>query len=119
MRVMKEITFDAAHQLRGYDGNCANLHGHQWRVQVIAEGPVCANTGMVIDFKALKQIMKEEIEDRYDHKYINEVSPFDKINPTAENIAGVILGHLTARNKTIIGVRIWETPTSCAEMIWE
>ncbi|MFP4273304.1 MAG: 6-carboxytetrahydropterin synthase QueD [Halothiobacillaceae bacterium] len=107
-----ETDFAAAHSLRGYDGNCARLHGHNWKVEVEMTGEKLDEVGMLVDFKIMKQAARE-VAGRLDHLYLNEVPPFDGINPTAENIAawffeqvGALLNRPTAR---VTAVTIWET----------
>ena len=78
--------FSAAHQLRLYDGKYENLHGHNWTAQVTVEADELNTIGVGIDFVELKE-MVERILSRLDYQNINEISPFDKENPSAENIA--------------------------------
>ena len=78
--------FSAAHQLRLYDGKYENLHGHNWTAQVTVEADELNPIGVGIDFVELKE-MVERILSRLDYQNINEMSPFDKENPSAENIA--------------------------------
>jgi len=78
--------FSAAHQLRLYDGKFENLHGHNWTAQVTVEADELNPIGVGIDFVELKE-MVEKILSRLDYQNINEISPFDKENPSAENIA--------------------------------
>ena len=78
--------FSAAHQLRLYDGKYENLHGHNWTAQVTVEADELNPIGVGIDFVELKE-MVEGILSRLDYQNINEISPFDKENPSAENIA--------------------------------
>jgi len=78
--------FSAAHQLRLYDGKYENLHGHNWSAQVAVEADELDAMGVGIDFVKLKQ-MVEEILSKLDYKNINEIPPFDELNPSAENIA--------------------------------
>ena len=78
--------FSAAHQLRLYDGKYENLHGHNWTAQVTVEADKLDPIGVGIDFVELKG-MVERILSRLDYQNINEISPFDKENPSAENIA--------------------------------
>jgi 6-pyruvoyltetrahydropterin/6-carboxytetrahydropterin synthase len=82
MKVGREFSFDAAHQLKGYYGKCEKLHGHTYRLQVVVEGPVREN-GLVIDFVILKRIVRGKVLDFLDHAFLNEVIE----NPSAENIA--------------------------------
>lgn len=81
-----KVGFSAAHQLRLYDGKYENLHGHNWSAQVTVEADELDTMGVGIDFVKLKQ-MVEEILDKLDYKNINEIPPFDELNPSAENIA--------------------------------
>jgi len=78
--------FSAAHQLRLYDGKYENLHGHNWSAQVTVEADELDAMGVGIDFVKLKQ-MVEEILGKLDYQNINEIPPFDELNPSAENIA--------------------------------
>jgi len=115
--VYKEGTFSGAHRLREYEGKCEALHGHNWRVRVYARAAELDAAGMVIDFKILQKILNE-ILDTLDHRYLNEVSPFDKINPSAENIARFFYDHISKKindnRVTISRIMVWETDTSCA-----
>lgn len=106
MKAVKEFTFSAAHKLEGYDGPCANLHGHTYRVIVEVEGFVDEGTGMLIDFATLS-----DARITLDHSYLND---FIEI-PTAENIAICIGKQIAATvedNVQDITVTVWETPTS-------
>jgi 6-pyruvoyltetrahydropterin/6-carboxytetrahydropterin synthase len=78
--------FSAAHQLRLYDGKYENLHGHNWSAQVAVEADELDAMGVGIDFVKLKQ-MVAEILSKLDYQNINEIPPFDELNPSAENIA--------------------------------
>lgn len=87
---MFEITvasyIDAAHFLRGYQGKCANIHGHSWRIEVTLSGKTLNEIGLLVDFSDIKRIVKEAA-DLFDHKLINDIEPFDSINPSSENLA--------------------------------
>lgn len=87
-RVTKRMEIAGAHQLRlNYDSKCENLHGHNWIINVVCECEEHELTdGMVVDFTHIKKA----VQDRYDHKYLNDIAPFNEINPTAENMAKVI-----------------------------
>ena len=114
MFVLKIVTdFASAHSLRNYHGDCSRLHGHNWGVEVM----VCSNKldekGIAIDFREIKKQTKV-VAKRLDHQYLNEIKPFDALNPTAENIAkyffdevGLLINNQDAKVKE---VTIWETP---------
>jgi 6-pyruvoyltetrahydropterin/6-carboxytetrahydropterin synthase len=109
-------TFSAAHALNKYKGKCENLHGHNWTVKVSLSSNKLDETGMVMDFTDIKVVLKS-ILSRLDHKYLNKVPPFDKINPTAENLAEYILEKLIKSIKLPIKineVEVWESETSSA-----
>ncbi|SFV66727.1 Queuosine biosynthesis QueD, PTPS-I [hydrothermal vent metagenome] len=103
--------------MRDYPGNCANLHGHNWQIEVSVEAEELDESGMVIDFKTIKSKTKEVIS-KLDHKLLNDIKPFDKINPTAENIAKYcyqqISKQINTNNIKISLITIWETPRACA-----
>ncbi len=114
MFVLKIVTdFASAHSLRGYPGDCSRLHGHNWQVEVSVESEVLDATGIAIDFREIKKQTKEIVK-RLDHQYLNEIPPFDQLNPTAENIAkyfyeevGQLINNQDVR---VCEVIIWETP---------
>jgi len=113
-RISNRFSFDAAHYLPWYDGKCANLHGHTWEVEITVEGVVDPQTGMVLDFIVLKQIVEPWIEN-LDHSLLNdEIS-----NPTAENIALWFrdLWDDAPRPVKLVSVKIWESPDSCCEVL--
>jgi len=85
-QVTVKTIFSAAHQLKGYDGQYENLHGHNWSAVVIAESEELDEMGVGIDFVNLKK-KTEEVLSALDYQNINEVAPFDNQNPSAENIA--------------------------------
>ena len=119
-KVTKEVYFSAAHHLRDYNGKCERIHGHNWRVLVTATGSELNKGGMLVDFHTLKDSMKQVI-DRLDHNDLNAVEPFDKLEPSAENIAKYICDEvgflLNNEQVSIREVSIWETTTSCAKYI--
>lgn len=110
-----EVEFAAAHHLRGYEGNCARLHGHNWKVIVEVTGSKLDDVGMVIDFKTMKKAARAAAE-KLDHQYLNEIPPFDTVNPTAENIAVWFFDELRATldrpSARISGITIWENARS-------
>jgi 6-pyruvoyltetrahydropterin/6-carboxytetrahydropterin synthase len=106
-------TFSSAHNLRGYKGKCEDLHGHNWIVEIVVKSAQLDAIGMVLDFKYLKKKLSACLE-QMDHKYLNKLVYFKKINPTSENIAKYIYKKLKPRI-TILGcVTVWENSTSSA-----
>jgi len=81
--------FAAAHTLRNYPGACSRMHGHNWKVEVEVQSNELDSSGMVIDFKKIKNHTRQ-VTDELDHQYLNDLAPFDTINPTAENIAAYL-----------------------------
>ncbi|MFH2033517.1 MAG: 6-carboxytetrahydropterin synthase QueD [Candidatus Margulisiibacteriota bacterium] len=110
--LMTESSFSAAHQLRGYNGPCENLHGHTFKVQLFVNGSDTGNTGMVLDFKEMKRSLAEAISD-LDHSNLNELEEFKSQNPTAENLARLIFTRISGKIK-VSRVTVWESPTACA-----
>ena len=84
--VSVEDTFAAGHALRGYRGKCENPHGHNYKVRVTLAGETLDAIGLLYDFKDLKLVMNEVI-DRLDHQFLNDIDPFRQQNPSAENMA--------------------------------
>jgi 6-pyruvoyltetrahydropterin/6-carboxytetrahydropterin synthase len=116
-QISVKSNFSAAHNLREYKGKCENLHGHNWNVEVYIESDLLNEEGMVVDFIELKRILKD-ILDNLDHKYINEVKPFDSLNPTSENLACYIFKSIRDKLKieslSVKRVDVWETESSKA-----
>ncbi|HEY1754671.1 MAG TPA: 6-carboxytetrahydropterin synthase QueD [Bryobacteraceae bacterium] len=117
--VSVEQTFAAGHALRNYKGACENVHGHNFKIQVTIEGQELDGTGMLVDFLDVKQSMREVIA-RLDHKFLNDVPPFDVKNPSAENIAEYFYEEMTSglvSNPVPVRVRevkVWETDIQSA-----
>lgn len=109
-------SFDAAHYLRGYGGKCENMHGHRFKVAVTVETDKLGEVGLAFDFVELKKLLKEVL-DRFDHKLLNEVAPFDTLNPSSENIAVTIYKNLFSNLSDfpvrLASVQVWESPDSC------
>lgn len=108
-----EGSFSSAHNLRGYKGKCEDLHGHNWRVELCVKSPDLDNIGMVLDFKFLKKKLNVVLE-KMDHKYLNKLIYFKKINPTSENIAKYIYNQLKNGIPALKSITVWENSTSCA-----
>jgi 6-pyruvoyltetrahydropterin/6-carboxytetrahydropterin synthase len=104
--------FDAAHALHGYPGECAKLHGHTWDVEVVVRGSMLDEVGIVYDFKTLKEDLSSVL-DPLDHAYLNDVPPFDTLNPTAEHLSRHIYDQLAQRLEggiRVVEVSVWESP---------
>lgn len=123
--VSRKAHFNAAHRLYRKDwsdekndatfGKCnnPNFHGHNYELIVSVTDEIDEETGYVIDIKILKDIIKEEIEDAFDHKNLNlEVEEFKTLNPTAENIVVVIYNKIKPKLKSsnLLEVTLYETP---------
>ena len=108
--------FASAHSLRDYAGDCRKLHGHNWKLEVEATATELDKLGMAIDFKTLKRLVRQ-VTDELDHGYLNEIAPFDTINPTAENMAAHIFRRLGEAlddpRVRISAVTLWETERAC------
>jgi 6-pyruvoyltetrahydropterin/6-carboxytetrahydropterin synthase len=113
--IFVEHSFAAGHALRNYKGKCENVHGHNYRVQVGIEGAQLDENGLLFDFADLKKQLRATSE-YLDHQFINELKPFDKINPSAENIAKFFFDEIQRelQGRKLAYVRVWETDTSCA-----
>jgi 6-pyruvoyltetrahydropterin/6-carboxytetrahydropterin synthase len=108
--------FSAAHNLRAYRGKCEHLHGHNWRVDLCLAGNEVGADGMLIDFRQAKQILCDVL-DRFDHAYLNEVPPFDRLNPSSENLARVIaeaVAERLPRHVSVASVTAWESQRCAA-----
>jgi len=114
-----EQVFASAHALRNYKGRCENVHGHNWKVRVVIQGEQLDQTGMLVDFLDVKSLMGE-ILNRIDHQFLNEIPPFDVVNPSAENIAEYFYQEMTGKLEDtpvqvrISEVKIWETDIQSA-----
>ena len=113
MIISRKCSFEAAHQLKNYDGPCSRLHGHSWKIELGVDGPVVKETGMVMDFKILKDWLNRFVVEVFDHHLINDIIP----NPTAENIASWIAEEFCEAEFDVVlaYVRVWETENSLVE----
>jgi 6-pyruvoyltetrahydropterin/6-carboxytetrahydropterin synthase len=116
--VSVDETFAAGHALRAYHGKCENVHGHNYRVRVTLEGEQLDAAGLLVDFVELKRVLRAII-DRLDHTFLNDIPPFDKLNPSAENMARyfydeMVQGLGAGNAARVAEVKIWETDTATA-----
>ena len=113
--------FSAAHSLQGYPGNCSQVHGHNWTVEVFVRCRALNDIGIGIDFREVKRAIKKSI-DTLDHSCLNEHPAFERANPSSENIAKFLYKELGARinseNAKVSRVRVSETPKTGA-CYWE
>lgn len=111
------MSFSSAHNLRGYRGKCEALHGHNWKVEATIASLRLDKLGMVVDFTAIKESLKKVLS-ALDHAYLNDVAPFDRVNPTSENIARFVYQGLKKDFRRpglkVARVKVWETETSVA-----
>ncbi|NLB87967.1 MAG: 6-carboxytetrahydropterin synthase QueD [Syntrophomonadaceae bacterium] len=109
--VIKE--FAAAHIINNYQGNCSRIHGHTWKIELTVVGDQLDELGMHIDFRYLKSVL-EQITNKYDHTLLNDIEPFNEINPTAENLAREIYKQAKGilENYSVKQVKVWESPTA-------
>ena len=118
-QVSVEETFSAGHALRGYKGKCENPHGHNYRVRVIVEGVQLDSIGLLYDFSQMKHVLRELIAS-VDHKFLNDQAPFEKINPSAENMAKFFYDEVSDKVSgvpnapRIASVTVWETDETSA-----
>lgn len=108
-----EKHFDAAHFLRGYRGKCEALHGHRFQVVARISALGLDDAGLAYDFVELKQHL-DNILSRFDHTCLNDVPPFDKMNPSSENIAATIHDELKPKLAdapvSLTAIEVWESP---------
>ena len=119
MKIGKHFEFEASHILPKHPGKCGRMHGHSYKLTVLVDGPVEKDSGMVIDFFAIKDIVKEEILNKYDHRHMNDY--FD--NPTSENMAQEFFKVINEKLKKktngkvkLSSLRLYETSNSFAEV---
>lgn len=110
-------SFASAHNLMHYQGECENLHGHNWKVEVVVTAKELDRAGLVIDFKILKAETNALLK-TLDHKYLNELEPFRTVSPSSENIAHYIFQQLSRKlnNETLAVecITVWESDVACA-----
>ena len=110
----------AAHNLINYQGDCENLHGHNWKVEVTVTARELDKAGLGIDFKILKR-ETNAVLDLLDHKYLNEIEPFVNNSPSSENIARFLFEKLSEQlntdNVRVYEVNVWESEYACASYL--
>lgn len=108
--------FASAHTLRDYPGDCSRMHGHNWKLEVEVTATALNDHGMGMDFKTIKTATRE-LAKTLDHRYLNDIPPFDTVNPTAENIAQYFYQNLSKTlnidTAKISSVTLWETDRAC------
>lgn len=111
--------FAAAHNLRNYHGKCEDLHGHNYKVRVTLAGQEVDATGLLYDFVQVKKAIQGVIR-ALDHKYLNELPPFDGLNPSAENIARYLHERISkelppaSNGAKVSSVTVWESDLTAA-----
>ena len=122
MYELKVVThFAAAHQLKMVAEKCENLHGHNWKIEICVKGEKLNKAGVLIDFGELK-VHVAAIMDTLDHKFLNELDPFDdRTPPSSENVARYITDRLQDllenTGVTVSSVTAWESENACATFI--
>ena len=116
-RLMIKTSFAAAHNLINYQGDCENLHGHNWRVELTVSARELDKAGLGIDFKILKR-ETNRLLDQLDHKYLNDLEPFRTESPSSENICRFLHEQLSKglnnENVHVEKVTVWESDNACA-----
>ena len=114
--------FSAAHNLRNFRGKCENLHGHNWKVEVVLRGKELDENGVLVDFREVKEATRELLKD-VDHHYLNDLPFFREHNPSSENIARYLFERLAQRlnndNRWLYRVSAWESADACATFMSE
>ena len=112
-----ETSFSAAHQIKGHEGSCKRLHGHNWKVQVEVSAEKLDKLGIAIDFQKLRALTKQVLN-ILDHQYLNQLSPFKEMNPTAENLASYIYEQIDSKLPGGIKMKqvsLWEGEKYCVQ----
>jgi len=127
-QVSVEEEFAAGHALRGYKGKCENPHGHNYKIRVTLEGPALGRIGLLYDFVDLRAAIHTTVR-KLDHQFMNDIAPFDLVNPSAENLAKYFYDQIArwlARHSKKAGkqaspagcrvrrVTVWETGSTTA-----
>jgi 6-pyruvoyltetrahydropterin/6-carboxytetrahydropterin synthase len=120
--ISTEVTFSAAHFIAGYPGDCAKMHGHNWRVRATLVAPSLGGAeqgpaGVTYDFRKLRAVLGE-VANLVDHSVLNQLPYFKARNPTAEAIAewffGEVEERLAGETAKVVRIEVWESPQNCA-----
>ena len=104
--------FSGAHRLVDYPGACDRVHGHNWKVKACLSAEKLDKMGIVFDLIQFQKVLDESVA-KFDHQFLNEVPPFDVINPTSENLARIIYNDLETKLVDFVqieSVEIFEMP---------
>jgi 6-pyruvoyltetrahydropterin/6-carboxytetrahydropterin synthase len=120
---VKIITdFSAAHNLRNFRGKCEQLHGHNWKIEVVVRGTRLDESGVLVDFGEVKAFTRELLQE-VDHHYLNDLPFFREHNPSSEHIARYLFERLAprvdSRDRRLYSVSAWESGDACATFIIE
>ena len=115
-----EESFAAAHRLRGYKGQCEDLHGHNWKIEVVVRADRLDDIGLALDFHELKSVTKKVLGP-LDHSFLNDLPPFLEQNPSSENIARYVLEEVASQVEReglrVHRVTAWESDRACASYV--
>jgi 6-pyruvoyltetrahydropterin/6-carboxytetrahydropterin synthase len=116
--VSVQAHYDSAHFLRNYHGKCERMHGHRYVVELTLTTTELDEAGIAFDFVIVKKHLRD-LADRLDHENLNELPPFDKLEPSAENQARYFYEQMKRMlpanmSSAILYVKVWETPTQYA-----
>ncbi len=113
--VTATLVISASHHLRGYQGKCENVHGHNYKIEATVAAEELDGTGLAVDFKVLKQHLRE-VAGKFDHTDLNRHEEFQRVNPSSENLARVVFSGLKESMRglpvKVVRVSVWESEGS-------
>jgi 6-pyruvoyltetrahydropterin/6-carboxytetrahydropterin synthase len=117
--VTVQAHYDSAHYLRNYKGKCERLHGHRYVVELALATEQLDRAGLAFDFVDIKKYLRE-LADHLDHNNLNDLPPFDTVEPSAENQAKYFYDEMKRRlppamSEALLYAKVWETPTQWAQ----
>jgi 6-pyruvoyltetrahydropterin/6-carboxytetrahydropterin synthase len=117
--VTVQAHYDSAHYLRNYKGKCERLHGHRYVVELALATEQLDRAGLAFDFVDIKKYLRE-LADHLDHNNLNDLPPFDSVEPSAENQARYFYDEMKRRlppamSEALLYAKVWETPTQWAQ----